>query len=255
MKNNAKDLVILSLFTAIIALMTFTPLGYIPWVVKITLIQIPVIVGSVLLGPAKGAFLGFVFGLTSLINNTINPGLTSFLFVPWYSLSPAVKTSWLSLVICFVPRILTGVVPYYIQKFLKKRSKATKLSIVWIIGIILFHLVIKLLKNYLIGTSYIIAFHLALLVFALLVFILTKSKRGDITYAVTGAVGSFTNTIFFLFFTWLIFGKGDVFTANGIVGKSFMDFLIGIVTINGCLEIVASMFCVSAILMAFKKHS
>ncbi len=254
MKNNAKDLVILSLFTAIIALMTFTPLGYIPWIVKITLIQIPVIVGSVLLGPGKGAFLGFVFGLTSLINNTINPGLTSFLFVPWYSLSPQVETSWLSLVICFMPRILTGIFPYYVEKFLKRRSKATKLSIVWIIGIVLFHLIIKLLKGYLSGTSYIIAFHLALIIFALLVFILTKSKRGDITYAVTGAVGSFTNTLFFLIFTWLVFGKGTAFTSSGIVGKSFMDFLIGIVTINGCLEIVASMFCVSAILMAFKKR-
>ncbi|MBE7011777.1 MAG: ECF transporter S component [Ruminococcaceae bacterium] len=254
MKNNAKDLVILSLFTAIIALMTFTPLGYIPWIVKITLIQIPVIVGSVLLGPGKGAFLGFVFGLTSLINNTINPGATSFLFVPWYSLKPEVKTSWLSLIICFVPRILTGIVPYYAAKFLKRRSKLTKLAVLWIIGIVLFHLIIRLLKGYLSGTSYIIAFHLALIIFILLVYVLTKSKRGDVTYAVTGAIGAFTNTIFFLLFTWLIFGKGDAFTANGVVGKSFMDFLIGIVTINGCLEIIASMFCVSAILMAIKKR-
>jgi uncharacterized membrane protein len=255
MKKSSKDLVILALFTAIIALMAFTPLGYIPWITKITLIQIPVIIGSVILGPKKGAFLGFVFGVTSLISNTITPVATSFFFVPWYSLTTGVKTSWLSLVICFVPRILTGIIPFYAAKFLKKRSKLIKLSILWIIGIILFHLVIKLLKAHFSGTSYIVAFIIALLAFVLLVYVLTKSKRGDITYAVTGAVGSFTNTIFFLFFTWLIFGKGDVFTANGIVGKSFMDFLIGIVTINGCLEIVASMFCVSAILMAFKKHS
>lgn len=254
MKSNVKDMVITTLFIAIIILMTFTPLGYIPWIVKITLIQIPVIVGSVLLGPRKGAVLGAAFGLTSLVNNTINPGATSFLFVPWYSLFPNVETSWLSLIICFVPRILTGIVPYYTEKFLKKRSKTTKLAVLWIIGIVLFHFVIRLLKTYFSGKSYILAFHIAIVVFALFVLVLSKSKRGDITYAVTGAVGSFTNTVFFLLFTWLIFGNGNAFTSGGIVGKSFMDFLIGIVTLNGCLEIIASMFCVSAILMAFKKH-
>lgn len=250
MRSNTKDMVIVSLFTAIIALMTFTPLGYIPWVVKITLIQIPVIVGSVMLGPKKGAFLGFVFGLTSLINNTINPGLTSFFFVPWYSFSPEVKTSWLSLIICFVPRILTGIVPYYTAKFLKHRSKTFKLGVIWAIGLILFHMTINIMKDYLSGTQFTIGFHIAIFIFALLIFVLTKSKRGDVTYAVTGAVGAFTNTLFFLIFVWLIFGRGDSFGASGVLGKSFMDFVIGIVTVNGCLEIIASMICVSAILMA-----
>ena len=254
MRNSTKDMVILSLFTAIIALMTFTPLGYIPWIVKITLIQIPVIVGSVILGPRKGAFLGFVFGLTSLINNTINPGLTSFFFVPWYNLSPDINPSWLSLVICVVPRILTGIIPYYTERFLKKRSKSVKLLVMWIIGLILYHMTINLMKDYLSGTAYTIGFHIAILAFALLIFTLTKSKRGDVTYAVTGAVGAFTNTLFFLIFVWMIFGQGGAFTANGIVGKSFMDFVIGIVTVNSCLEIITSMVCVSAILMALKKR-
>ncbi len=253
MKNNTKDMVILSLFSAIIVLMTFTPLGYIPWVVKITLIQIPVIVGSVTLGPKKGAILGLIFGLTSLINNTINPGLTSFFFVPWYSLTPEVKTSWLSLVICFVPRILVGIVPYYTAKFLKKRGNAVKYIIIGAIGTLLYLLFGNLMRQYIVGREFIVIMGVALLLLIGLFVILTKSKRGDITYAVTGAVGSFTNTLFFLIFVWLIFGKGGAFSAGGIMGKSFMDFVIGIVTVNGCLEIIASMICVSAILMATKK--
>ncbi len=253
MKNNTKDMVILSLFTAIIALMTFTPLGYIPWVVKITLIQIPVIVGSVTLGPKKGAFLGFVFGITSLINNTISPGLTSFFFVPWYSLTPEVKTSWLSLIICFVPRILVGVVPYWTAKILKKSPNAVKYIVIGVIGTIIYILFANLLKNYFKGEELVVALIIAFILLLALIIVLSKSKRGDITYAVTGAVGSFTNTLFFLIFVWLIFGKGGAFQAGGIVGKSFMDFVIGIVTVNGCLEIIASMICVSAILMATKK--
>ena len=93
--------------------MAFTPgLGYIPLgVTRATIIHLPVIIGAILLGPKKGAFLGGVFGLTSLINNTINPTITSFTFSPFYSGG----NLW-SLVICFIPRILIGVVSYYVYK-------------------------------------------------------------------------------------------------------------------------------------------
>jgi len=122
MKNvKTNDLVKLSFFVAIIVLLAATPfLGYIPLgFTRATIIHIPVIIGSILLGPFYGAFLGFVFGLTSLINNTFNPTVTSFVFTPFYSIGTSSGNFW-SLVICFVPRILVGVVPYYIYKGMKK---------------------------------------------------------------------------------------------------------------------------------------
>ncbi len=118
-KNNHStvSLVQLALFGAIIVLLAFTPIGYIPLgLVKATTIHIPVIIGSIILGPKRGAILGFIFGLTSLINNTINPSLTSFVFTPFYSFGDA-EGNVLSLIICFVPRILVGVVPYFVYKF------------------------------------------------------------------------------------------------------------------------------------------
>lgn len=68
-------LVQLALFSSIIFIMAFTPyLGYIPLgFMNATIIHIPVILGSLYLGPKKGAILGSVFGFTSLLNNTINP--------------------------------------------------------------------------------------------------------------------------------------------------------------------------------------
>ncbi len=112
-KVNASTLsmVQLALFSAIIVAMAFIPgLGYIPvGVTRATIIHLPVIIGSLLLGPKKGAFLGGVFGMTSLINNTISPTITSFTFSPFYSGG----NLW-SLVICFVPRILIGILPYYV---------------------------------------------------------------------------------------------------------------------------------------------
>ena len=117
--TRTRDLVQLALFAALIIIMAFTPfIGYIPLgFTRATIIHIPVILGSLLLGPKKGAILGALFGLTSLINNTINPTITSFVFTPFYS-----GGNLLSLVICFVPRILVGIVPYYVYKATAKFS-------------------------------------------------------------------------------------------------------------------------------------
>lgn len=121
------DLVATALFTAIIIMMAFVPyVGYINLVViKATLIHVPVIIGSIILGPKKGAFLGFVFGCTSLINNTFNPSLLSFAFSPFYSVGD-VGGNFFSLVICFVPRILVGIVPYFAYIGIKKLMKEKK---------------------------------------------------------------------------------------------------------------------------------
>ncbi len=118
-----RNLVMTAVIAAIIILMAFVPyVGYINLVViKATIIHVPVIIGSVLLGPKKGAFLGFVFGATSLINNTFNPSLLSFAFSPFYSGG----NLW-SLVICFVPRILVGIVPYYVHKGIMKLGKGKR---------------------------------------------------------------------------------------------------------------------------------
>lgn len=123
-----------ALFAALIILMAFTPfLGYIPLgFTRATIIHVPVILASLLLGPKKGAFLGGVFGLTSFINNTINPTVTSFVFTPFYTLAGFHGGAG-SIVICFLPRILTGVVPYYVyrglMKFKKNRESAGALRL------------------------------------------------------------------------------------------------------------------------------
>lgn len=121
------EMVLTALFTAIIIIMAFVPyLGYINLIViKATLIHVPVIIGSVMLGPKKGGFLGFVFGCTSLINNTFNPSLLSFAFSPFYSVGE-VGGNFFSLVICFVPRILVGIVPYFVYQGIRRLCKEKK---------------------------------------------------------------------------------------------------------------------------------
>ncbi len=120
-----------ALFAALIVLMAFTPfLGYIPLgFTRATIIHIPVIIGSLLLGPKRGAGLGFIFGLTSFINNTINPTVTSFVFTPFYSLGDY-SGGVGSLIICFVPRILVGILPFYVYRWIQRLQKDRQVSAV-----------------------------------------------------------------------------------------------------------------------------
>lgn len=121
---STKDLVLLSLFTAIIFILGMTSLGYLPvGLFQVVTVHIPVIIGSILMGPYYGAFLGFVFGLTSFITAHMVLGPIAYLF------SPFISGNIFSLVICFVPRILVGVVPYYVYNGIMKVTKRDELAL------------------------------------------------------------------------------------------------------------------------------
>lgn len=129
MQNTSKktlDMVQLALFAAIIVLLAVVPfMGFIPvGPIRATTLHIPVIIGSIILGPKKGAVLGFLFGLISMLNSTFNPTAASFVFTPFYKVGDF-GGSPLSLIIAFVPRILVGIVPYYVYRGLKKLFKKT----------------------------------------------------------------------------------------------------------------------------------
>ena len=126
------EMVLTALFAAIIVIMAFTPFGYIPLgVINATIIHIPVILGALFLGPKIGASLGFIFGLTSMLKATFIGGtVSSFVFSPVLAAgieggAGAVK----SVLICFVPRILVGVVPYYVFRLIRKCIKKGSRSI------------------------------------------------------------------------------------------------------------------------------
>lgn len=110
----------LAMWTAITLILAFVPyLGYItigPF--SITTVHIPVIIGAVMMGPAAGAFLGFVFGLTSVIQATLQLPVTAFIFSPFVPFG-----NFSSLLIAFIPRILVGVFAGYIFILLKKIDK------------------------------------------------------------------------------------------------------------------------------------
>ena len=119
---------VLALFLAIEIIMYLTPIGYLRInALSVTLMHVPVIILASTMGPAAGAFLGFVFGCTSVIGATMTPGITSFVFSPFITVG-GISGNFFSLVIALVPRILLGVIAGYVFKFAKKYAKNTPIA-------------------------------------------------------------------------------------------------------------------------------
>ena len=117
-------LVQFSILVAIEALFCFTPLGSLPALGPIvaTLAMIPVIITTLLLGTKAGAVMGGIAGLFSFLVWTFMPPtpIAAFVFTPFYSLGE-IQGNFGSIIICFVPRILVGVVTGLVYQGLSKK--------------------------------------------------------------------------------------------------------------------------------------
>ena len=134
-KHDTRWMVSVALMAAIVIVLANTPLGMIQLpIIKATTVHIPVIIGAILLGPSAGAILGGVFGICSLISNTMAPTLLSFAFSPFMSttgIPGALKAIWIS-VGC---RILIGVVAGWLWIALEK-LKVNQLIALPVVGFI-----------------------------------------------------------------------------------------------------------------------
>ena len=87
-----------------------------PVPIKPTIIHIPVIIASIIYGPRIGAVLGALMGVISVVTNTVVLLPTSYLFSPFVE-----NGSINSLMIAMVPRILIGITPYFVYKWMKNK--------------------------------------------------------------------------------------------------------------------------------------
>lgn len=124
MKNQKrlKYMTMLALLVAIIAIMQFTPLGFLKiGFIEITFITIPVAIGAITLGPAAGAVLGAAFGITSFIQTF---GFSAF-GVLLLDLNPV-----FTFIVCVPTRILCGLLCGLIFKGMKIRGAGLSAYIV-----------------------------------------------------------------------------------------------------------------------------
>ena len=137
--NKTQHITLTGMFAAIIFMLMYFNIGFLPLpFMRPTILHIPVIVGALIMGPKYGAVLGFMFGLASMTFATYNPGATSFIFSPFINLPGTDSGSMLALLVAFVPRILVGIVPWYVfvglRKLLSPKREIINFTITGIVG-------------------------------------------------------------------------------------------------------------------------
>ena len=249
--SKTNELVLTGLFTAIIIIMAFTPLGYIPLVViNATIIHIPVILGSLFCGPKKGAFLGFVFGFTSCLKATIVGGtLSSFVFSPVLAAS-LVGTSGIfkSLFIAFVPRILVGVIPYFVYIGIKKVLASEKknlwgtvlnvlMSVFLAFGVYAF--LGKMSESLSQAAALGIGIAVGAVVFIVVEAVFIRKSTQVIPFVYAGVAGAMTNTLLVMGSIFVLY-KDAYADAIGVAGNAVLGVITGVISFNGVIEAIVA---------------
>lgn len=114
----------LGMMIALELILMFTPLGYVPvGLLRITTMHIPVLISAMVIGPKGGLILGFIFGLSSIIYNTMNPTITSFVFSPFVNVG-GFQGNGYSLMIAIIPRMLLGYLSGVTYQKIKNKTAA-----------------------------------------------------------------------------------------------------------------------------------
>ncbi|GAB6169406.1 ECF transporter S component [Clostridium carnis] len=115
-REHVRKMVVVAMLSGISIFLGVSGLGFIPLpLFKLTIMHIPVIIGAIIEGPIVGASIGLIFGLFSLYQNITAPTVMSpFFYNPIVSL---------------LPRMLIGIVAYYMYVLLKNKFKNSKLAI------------------------------------------------------------------------------------------------------------------------------
>ena len=112
MYQKTRHLVLTALFIALVMLLGFTPMGMIPLgFINVTILCLPVVIGTIVLGLKTGIILGFSFGTVSALSAFGIVGTPSSLAATLVAANPL-----LALVLCYVPRLLVPVTVYGVYK-------------------------------------------------------------------------------------------------------------------------------------------
>lgn len=138
-ENNVKSFTLTAMFLAIMIILAVTPLGFIPiGPINATTMHIPVIIASIVLGPRVGAGLGAVFGVISLARATLVITPMSFVFSPFIANPLTNQGDWRAIIVAILPRILIGVVPYFVYQglhhLMKQKARPVSLFIAGLAG-------------------------------------------------------------------------------------------------------------------------
>lgn len=241
-KTNVRKMVVVAMLGAITVVLGLTPLGFVPvGIINATTMHIPVIVGAILEGPVVGALVGLIFGLSSIFNAITRPTPISFVFY-----NPLISV---------VPRILIGIVTYYIYAILRnKEDKSIKKVSIALWVLIIAFLANGLYKSIVGGSStYMIAINGIFLVMAcVLLFVMQKTMKSDLAIMISAFCGSMVNTVLVLSGIYFFFAEKYA-EVVGIPLESVRATILGISVTSGIPEGILSVIIAVAVVRAMKK--
>lgn len=243
---NLRKIVIIGVLGAISIVLGMTPIGFIPiGPTRATIMHIPVIIGAIMEGPVVGGFIGLIFGLFSIYQALTNPTPVSFVF-----LNPLVSV---------IPRILIGIVSYYVYNALKNLGKKRTLGLLYLIwiGIISYLLygIYTNIRNFQGTELWQIFMNVILLIvtISLAYLIHKKFKEKALDVIISSALGTLTNTVGVLSMIYLLYAErfvealgGDITTARKVI--------FGIGVANGIPEAIVAILIVTSVVGALKNR-
>lgn len=118
MHKHIRTMTLTAVFIALVLLLGLTPFGLIHLgFVNITILCVPVVIGTLFLGLRVGLVLGACFGTVSALSAFGIYGTPSALAAALVAASPM-----LAAVLCFVPRLLVPLLAYAVHTLLEKKQ-------------------------------------------------------------------------------------------------------------------------------------
>ena len=239
-----KKMATIGILGGISIVLGMTPLGFIPvGPTRATIMHIPVIIGAIVEGPLVGAFVGLIFGLFSMFQAATNPTPVSFVF-----LNPVVS---------ILPRVLIGVVTYYVYEFLNKIGfNKSNWTLNIILGGIVTYLAIGTYKAFNETQSiWSLAINMILIACTILIGFYSQRKfKGKAMHvAVATVAGTLTNTIGVLSSIYFLYGEKFV-TKLGQNPEMARKIIFGIGVTNGIPEMIVGIVVVVNVIAAIKNR-
>ena len=237
-----KKMAVAGVLGGISAVLGLTPLGFIPiGPTRATIMHIPVIIGAIMEGPLVGALVGLIFGFFSMFQAVMNPTPVSFVF-----LNPLVSV---------VPRILIGIVSYYVYILFKKLGdKASKATLFAVWGGTVVYLVLVLfnsIKTY--GNAetsiWSVILNIVLIISTLILgyYSYKKVKQNAVELVISAAAGVLS-TIYFIY-------AEEFAVKMEIDPNAAGKFILGIGISNGIPEVIVAMIIVTSVVASLKKRA
>lgn len=240
---DVKKMAVVGVLGGISVALGLTPLGFIPvGPTKATIMHIPVIIGAIMEGPVVGGLVGLIFGLFSILQAFMNPTPVSFMLY-----NPLISV---------LPRVLIGIVSYYVYILFKKMGqKASRMTLytIWVATLVyLVQASVKSLNSDI--SMWIKLFNILLIILTIFVgyYSHKKLKGNAVELVVSAAAGTLTNTVGVLSGMYFIYGE-EYALKLGLDPATAGKVILGIGITNGIPEIIIAMIIVTSVVASLKK--